>query len=118
LPILDSLAEDDVRVTVDLLNLITGTHVIEPFVSVSVDEVEVRSTQPAQVSVIITGTITETETTTETLTMINNFPPASQLSTLGAVTSSAPANDLQGLSLVAMLPFVDPYFSHPIEIRK
>ena len=60
LPTLDSLAEDDVRVTVDLLNLITGTHVLEPFVSVSADEVEVRSTQPAQITVIISGTITDT----------------------------------------------------------
>ena len=60
LPTLDSLAEDDVRVTVDLLNLITGTHVVEPFVSVSADEVEVRSTQPAQITVIISGTITDT----------------------------------------------------------
>lgn len=60
LPTLDSLAEDDVRVTVDLLNLITGTHVIEPFVSVSADEVEVRSTQPARISVIISGTVTDT----------------------------------------------------------
>jgi YbbR domain-containing protein len=60
LPTLDSLAEDDVRVTVDLLNLITGTHVVEPFVSVSADEVEIRSTQPAQITVIISGTITDT----------------------------------------------------------
>lgn len=60
LPTLDSLAEDDVRVTVDLLNLITGTHVVEPFVSVSADEVEIRSTQPAQISVIISGTVTDT----------------------------------------------------------
>lgn len=60
LPTLDSLTENDVRVTVDLLNLITGTHVVEPFVSVSADEVEVRSTQPAQISVIISGTITDT----------------------------------------------------------
>jgi YbbR domain-containing protein len=60
LPTLDSLADDDVRVTVDLLNIITGTHVVEPFVSVSADEVEVRSTQPPQISVIISGTVTDT----------------------------------------------------------
>jgi YbbR domain-containing protein len=60
IPTLDSLSDDDVRVTVDLLNLITGTHVVEPFVSVSADGVEVRSTQPAQITVIISATMTET----------------------------------------------------------
>jgi len=60
IPTLDSLSEDDVRVTVDLLNLITGTHVIEPIVTVSANEVEVRSTQPAQITVIISATMTDT----------------------------------------------------------
>ncbi len=60
IPKLDSLLDDDVRVTVDLLNLITGTHVVEPFVSVSADGVEVRSTQPSQITVIISATMTET----------------------------------------------------------
>ncbi len=60
IPTLDSLSDDDVRVTVDLLNLITGTHVVEPFVSVSADGVEVRSTQPAQITIIISDTLTDT----------------------------------------------------------
>jgi YbbR domain-containing protein len=75
LSVLDSLAEDDIRVTVDLLNLVTGTHVLEPFVSVSAEEIEVRSTQPAVITVIITkvitnsGVITGTESLTETETL-------------------------------------------------
>ena len=69
LPVLDSLAEEDVRVTVDLLNLVTGTHVLEPFVSVSAEEIEVRSTQPAQITAIITGSITNTDSLTETSTV-------------------------------------------------
>jgi len=70
LPVLDSLAEDDIRVTVDLLNYVTGTHVVEPFVTVDADGVEIRSTQPAIVTVLITSAITSTEevTGTETLT--------------------------------------------------
>jgi YbbR domain-containing protein len=67
LPVLDSLAEDDVRVTVDLLNLITGTHLLEPIVSVTANDVEVRSTQPPVVTVIISDVITVTDGLTETL---------------------------------------------------
>jgi YbbR domain-containing protein len=70
LPVLDSLAEDDIRVTVNLLNYVTGTHVVEPFVSVDAEGIEIRSTQPAIVTVLITSAITSTEevTGTETLT--------------------------------------------------
>jgi YbbR domain-containing protein len=70
LPVLESLADDDIRVTVDVLGLITGTHVLEPLVTVSASEVEVRSTQPAQVTVVITGVVTPTETTTPTATLL------------------------------------------------
>ena len=64
------MAEDDIRVTVNLLNYVTGTHVVEPFVSVDAEGVEIRSTQPAIVTVFITSAITSTEevTGTETLT--------------------------------------------------
>ena len=67
LPVLDSLAEDDVRVTIDLLNLVTGTHTLEPIVSVSANDVEVRSTQPPVVTVIISDVITITDGLTQTL---------------------------------------------------
>jgi YbbR domain-containing protein len=98
LPVLDSLAEEDVRVTVDLLNLITGTHVLEPVVSVDANDVEVRSTQPPVVTVIISDVITVTEGLTETLP--SRIPPATAsggqdpaLWTLAAVArrSRAPA---------------------------
>lgn len=71
LPVLDALAEDDIRVTVDLLNLISGTHLVEPFVSVAIDAVEVRSTQPAQITVIISDVITATDELTETASMLD-----------------------------------------------
>lgn len=75
LPVLDTLGENDVRVTVDLLNLITGTHVLEPFVSVSAEDVEVRSTQPTRITVEITGALTTTNEITETLS--NFYSPSS-----------------------------------------
>ncbi len=70
LPVLESLSDDDVRVTVDVLGLVTGTHVLEPLVTVSANEVEVRSTQPAQVTVVITGVVTPTDTLTPTTTLL------------------------------------------------
>jgi YbbR domain-containing protein len=73
LPILDSLAESDVRVTVDLLNLITGTYLLEPFVTVSAEDVEVRSAQPSRITVIITSVMTTTDEITETLSFRNVF---------------------------------------------
>jgi YbbR domain-containing protein len=66
LPALDSLEEDDVRVTVDLLNL-TGTHTLEPRVTVSANGIEVRSWQPTVVTVLITNAVTMTNELTATL---------------------------------------------------
>jgi hypothetical protein len=62
----DSLEEDDVRVTLDLLNLEAGVYNIEPIVAISANEVEVRSVQPALISVIITPVVVVTETVTTT----------------------------------------------------
>ncbi len=71
LPILDTMTEEDVRVTVDLSGLLTGTHVLEPFVSLAVEGIEVRSTQPPVVSVIISSSITVTEEITDTVSLID-----------------------------------------------
>ncbi|MDX1613779.1 MAG: CdaR family protein [Candidatus Promineifilaceae bacterium] len=57
LPVLDSLAADEVRVTVDLLGLEVGEHVVEPIVSVAANSVEVRSVQPEVVTVVVSETI-------------------------------------------------------------
>jgi len=73
LPVLESLSDEDVRVTVDVLGLVTGTHVLEPLVTVSASEVEVRSTQPAQVTVVITGVVTATETVTPSTSLSPNL---------------------------------------------
>lgn len=53
LPVLDSLAEDDVRVTLDLFGLDTGTYSIEPDVDFPNRGIELRSVQPATVTVLI-----------------------------------------------------------------
>ena len=53
LPVLDALAESDVRVIVDLFGLEEGTYSIEPDVIVPDRGIEVRSVQPTAVSVTI-----------------------------------------------------------------
>jgi YbbR domain-containing protein len=104
LPVLDSLSDEDVRVTVDLLNLITGTHVLEPFVSLSTDELEVRSTQPAQITVIISGVVTATEEL-ETAALILEPELMSQLIEFTAVSDNESISGQTAL-IVAMLPEV------------
>ncbi len=54
LPVLDALAESDVRVTLDLFGLGPGNYSIVPDVEVPDREIEIRSVQPATVSVTIT----------------------------------------------------------------
>ncbi len=103
LPVLDSLAEDDIRVTVDLLNLFTGTHVLEPFVSISAEEIEIRSTQPAVITVIITRIVSATNgiTGTETITATEAKETAAIISTTSGIGSNRlPAN----VPLLAYLP--------------
>lgn len=65
---LDSLVEDDVRVTVDLFGLDVGTHRLEPDADVFVSDVEVRSIQPPQLTVNITDVVTVTNGITPTAT--------------------------------------------------
>lgn len=62
LPVLDSLEDDDVRVTLDLLNLDEGVYNLEPIVDVFANEVEVRSYQPLLITVILTRETTATVT--------------------------------------------------------
>jgi hypothetical protein len=71
---------------------VSGTHVLEPLVTVSANEVEVRSTQPAQVTVIITGVITPSETTTPTtMLLLDPLTPTS-------AANGAPAPSQSGLN--------------------
>ncbi len=74
LPLLDSIIEDDVTVTLDLVNLVTGTYSIAPIVTVLANDVEVRSYQPELMRVTITEIITpELESETETVNPVSSF---------------------------------------------
>lgn len=67
LPVLDALALDDVRVTVDLFGLETGEYSIEPQVDLPDRGIELRSVQPRAVTIIVTNTLTTTEELTATI---------------------------------------------------
>ena len=67
LPVLDSLSEDEVRVTVDVFGLTAGTYNLEPDVDLPERGIELRSVQPPLVTVSITANITDTQT--------NSFKP-------------------------------------------
>lgn len=60
LPLLDSLAENDVRVILDLFGLEPGTYSIEPEVDIPERDIEIRSIQPSTVTVTISETVTST----------------------------------------------------------
>jgi YbbR domain-containing protein len=68
LPVLDTLVADDVRVTVDVFDLISGTHRIQPGVDIPERGIEVRSIRPETIRVTITQTLTRTITNTDGLT--------------------------------------------------
>ena len=63
LPVLDALAESDVRVMLDLFGLEEGDYSIEPDVLVPDRGIEVRSVQPSAVSVTIAATVAGTPAT-------------------------------------------------------
>jgi YbbR domain-containing protein len=110
LPILDSLAESDVRVTVDLLNLITGTYLLEPFVTVSAEDVEVRSAQPSRITVIITSVMTTTDEITETLSFRNDILRLDH-GPGGAANSSLASAAGYGIELMAAIPLLGIFYS-------
>lgn len=65
---LEAISQTDLRVDLDLFGLVTGTHKIEPIVTVPIERVEIRERLPAFVTVIITSSITETITPTDDAT--------------------------------------------------
>lgn len=75
LPVLDTLLDEDVLVTVDLFGLDTGTYSLEPAVVLPDRGLETRSLRPQAITVTITRTITMTEEITGTIpiTETNNI---------------------------------------------
>lgn len=82
----DSLAEDDVRVTLDLVGLDVGTYTLEPIVSIFANDLELRSVQPPDITVIITQMLTTTNEITTT-----NLLPALPLPTTPSSSLPPPA---------------------------
>ena len=72
LPVLDALAENDVRVVVDLFGMSPGVYSIEPDVIVPDRGIEIRSVQPAAVTV----TISEVEAAIDETTLAAATPQA------------------------------------------
>lgn len=68
LPQLDTVVSDDIRVTVDTFDLISGTHRIQPLVDLPDRGIEVRSIRPETIQVTISQTLTEGITSTNGLT--------------------------------------------------
>ncbi len=80
LPVLDALAESDVRVILDLFGLDEGTYSIEPDVIVPDRGIEVRSVQPAAVSV----TIAEEQASAPVMPVATTAPAGSVLAAVTA----------------------------------
>ena len=66
LPMLDALSENDVRVILDLFGLTAGTYSIVPDVDIPDRGIEIRSVQPAAVTVTISQTVPSTASAFET----------------------------------------------------
>lgn len=63
---LDALSENDVRVILDLFGLTAGTYSIVPDVDIPDRGIEIRSVQPAAVTVTISQTVPSTASAFET----------------------------------------------------
>lgn len=93
LPVLDTITEEDVSVTVDLLDLEPGTHNVAPLVSVLANDVEIRSYQPELMTVAITETaeITDTMPVTDTEAFVPTVWPLPALPTAVDDVDNAPS---------------------------
>jgi len=117
LPVLDTLVADDVRVTVDIFDLISGTHAIHPGVDIPERGIEVRSIRPETIHVTITQTLTQTITNTNGLTGTLPLTETNK-SLLSFIASMAPGKE--GLTNIMagspILPTGHTYFSSTTEL--
>ena len=95
---LEALTDDDVLVTLDLFGLGVGTHRVPPEAVVLVNDIELRSLQPSEVTVLITDVLTVTNELTETLQL--SLLPATATPPAGA--SSPPT--LPAFLFAALIP--------------
>lgn len=103
LPLLDTLVADDVRVTVDAFDLISGTHRLQPIVDLPERGVEVRSIRPETIRVTITQTLTQTITNTNGLTGTLPLTETNR-SLLILIANSNPKNAEPGNSAITTPP--------------
>ena len=105
LPTLDALPEQEVVTTLDIFGLDVGTHEIEPAVTFPDRGLELRSIQPALITVNITHaiSISDTITGTETLTDTSGALPLGFLASL-----SGSVDNIYQPTTVAPTPIADP----------
>lgn len=108
LPVLDSLQDEDIRVTLDLFGLDPGRYSVIPDVDVPDRGIEIRSVQPSAVSVVITPTITPTREITPTLTP-GSFLPAPETELVATGTGAT-----SGGRVAACLPLPVSWVSSPL----
>jgi YbbR domain-containing protein len=106
LPVLDALAESDVRVILDLFGLEAGDYSIEPDVIVPDRGIEVRSIQPTAVSVTIV------EETASALPL-----SAARTVQSGVVTGSALLNGATPTRAVVPMPIICPALTAAVAQR-
>ncbi len=111
LPILDSLTEDEVHVTVDAFGLITGTYSLEPVVSFPERGLELRSVAPPLITVeltptiVTTTTITTTQITTETSRIYDGVKTIASTNSANGVAANSTTNIIiQANSSFILLP--------------
>ena len=109
LPILDSLTEDEVHVTVDAFGLVTGTYSLEPVVSFPDRGLELRSVEPPLITVEITPTLTTTLKSTSSLRLFNGMAPVTSTS---SVTGWPSVTRWKGVTAVSNQPNLT-LFSRP-----
>ena len=108
IPALDSLVADDVRVTVDLFELVTGTHSLLPVVDLPERGIEVRSIQPETISVAISRTITNTDELTGTLPVTETNRSLQMTIMLSKEVVIGPAIELPSLPAANPFPTLVP----------
>ena len=95
---LDSLVDDDVRVTLDLFGLDVGAHRLVPDADVFVSDVEIRSIQPSQLTVNITDVVTVT----------NEITPGATIGSISLLPATGHSDrssaDLGSLLLILLAP--------------
>jgi YbbR domain-containing protein len=85
-PVLNTLVDEEIQVTIDLFGLSSGVYTIAPVVTVPDRGIEIRSVDPPLVNVSMTPVVTPTEEITGTAVLPNSTIDATTLNPETAVT--------------------------------